>query len=370
MRIPSCGGLDVQLWSLIGGRLAGEPLFQVGEQVGCGGSARFCGVRRGRIGGRGRRRSWRLGLAGAGRRRRLRGAGRRNRRRLVAGGGGGRRGAGVGSDDIDGLVAAERAEWIAKRLVGARTNFAVALQRRRRINARPRRRRAGDFIETCAWIAEQFLLRHCRVWFCRILGRLRRLRRRRAPLLALARGIRRRRLAIRSSRRFGAFGRGFPGARRGRTGAWLVGVLFWHAVDALLRLSRLLDLHRIEVAGDERFGVLVGSADDPQHKEEGHHRGHEIGEGDLPGAAVMLALMRAAAPDDDDFRMLRGHRRRSVGEPGEQLRPGAKRGHDLRGAGLDDDLCAPVVDKGDRDRQIDDPFTQVREQMLWAANCH
>ena len=116
-----------------------------------------------------------------------------------------------------------------------------------------------------------------------------------------------------------------------RTGAWLVGVLFWHAVDALLRLGRLLDLHRIEVTGDERLGVLVGSANDPQHEEEGHHRGHEIGEGDLPGAAVMLALVRAAAPDDDDFRMLRGHKRRSVGEPGEQLRPGAKRGHDLRG---------------------------------------
>ena len=97
--------------------------------------------------------------------------GRRRRKRPA--------GAGVGSDDIDGLVAAERAEWIAKRLVGARTNFAVALQRRRRIDARPWRRRAADLVKTGAGIAEQFLLRHCRIWLCRVLGRLRRLRRRR-----------------------------------------------------------------------------------------------------------------------------------------------------------------------------------------------
>ena len=59
---------------------------------------------------------------------------------------------------------------------------------------------------------------------------------------------------------------------------------------------------------DERLGVLVRGADDPEHEKKRHHRGHEIGESDFPRAAVMLVLMRGVALDDDDFRMRLGHR--------------------------------------------------------------
>src|SRR5690606_32341529 len=60
--------------------------------------------------------------------------------------------------------------------------------------------------------------------------------------------------------------------------------------------------HRIEVAGDRRLGLLVRRVDEPHDEEEAHQRGHEVGEGDLPDAAVMAFLMVvAAAPDDDDL---------------------------------------------------------------------
>ena len=108
-----------------------------------------------------------------------------------------RRSAGVGPHDIHRLVAAERTEGVAKRLVGARPDFAIALERGRLIDARPRRRRAGDLVETGARIAEQFLFRHRGIRARRI-GR--RLRRQRPPLVGLARRTRRGALAGRSSR--------------------------------------------------------------------------------------------------------------------------------------------------------------------------
>ena len=54
-------------------------------------------------------------------------------------------------------------------------------------------------------------------------------------------------------------------------------------------------LDRVEVAGDRRLGLLVGGVDQPHHQEEAHHRGHEVGEGDLPDAAVM-GLVVVAMP--------------------------------------------------------------------------
>ena len=106
--------------------------------------------------------------------------------------------------------------------------------------------------------------------------------------------------------------------------------LLWRAVNALLRFRRLLHLHRIEVSRDQRLGVLVRRADDPQHQKKRHHRGHEVSEGDLPRAAVMLVLMRAMPLDNDDFRMRLGHRLRSGLERGQQLGPRAKLGDNLR----------------------------------------
>lgn len=61
-------------------------------------------------------------------------------------------------------------------------------------------------------------------------------------------------------------------------------------------------LDRIEIARDRCPDLLVGGVDQPHHQEEAHHRRHEIGEGDLPYAAVMGVLVVAVhAPDDDDL---------------------------------------------------------------------
>ena len=186
------GRLNVELRALRRRGLAREPLPEIGKQVGGGCLARFGGVGRRRIGRRRRRRSRSLSFGGDAAL-----AAPLARSAIDCAGSSpdaaaARRSAGIGRHDIHRTVAAERTEWIAKRLVGARPDFAVALERRRGIDARPRRRRAGDLVEAGARIAEQFLLRHRRIGLGRIRRRQRRLRRRRATLLALVRGVRRR----------------------------------------------------------------------------------------------------------------------------------------------------------------------------------
>ena len=47
---------------------------------------------------------------------------------------------------------------------------------------------------------------------------------------------------------------------------------------------------RIEVGGDLRQRLLVRGVDQPHDEEERHHRRHEVGVGDLPHAALVLAL--------------------------------------------------------------------------------
>ena len=55
--------------------------------------------------------------------------------------------------------------------------------------------------------------------------------------------------------------------------------------------SRVLEHAGIaEVAGDARLDRLA-LADEPHHQEERHHRGHEVGVGDLPRAAVMAVAV-------------------------------------------------------------------------------
>src|SRR3546814_19803667 len=51
-----------------------------------------------------------------------------------------------------------------------------------------------------------------------------------------------------------------------------------------------LDQGRREIVGEALALGLVGRAQDPEQQEKGHHRRHEIGIGDLPGAAVMTAM--------------------------------------------------------------------------------
>src|SRR5690606_513981 len=58
---------------------------------------------------------------------------------------------------------------------------------------------------------------------------------------------------------------------------------------------------RVEIARHRSPRFLIGGVDQPHDEEEAHHGGHEIGKGDLPGAAVMafLVIVAAAAHDDD-----------------------------------------------------------------------
>ena len=46
--------------------------------------------------------------------------------------------------------------------------------------------------------------------------------------------------------------------------------------------------------------ACVGLREQPQHHEERHHGGHEVGVGHLPGAAVMGRVALALLLDDDD----------------------------------------------------------------------
>ena len=61
---------------------------------------------------------------------------------------------------------------------------------------------------------------------------------------------------------------------------------------------------KIATAKDNSL-LLVRRAEEPHHQEEGHHRGDEIGVGDLPCAAVM-AVRDDLLPLDDDGRVRTG----------------------------------------------------------------
>ena len=45
----------------------------------------------------------------------------------------------------------------------------------------------------------------------------------------------------------------------------------------------------LEIAADG-FLDLLAAVHQPEHDEQGHHGGHEIGIGDFPGAAVVAAM--------------------------------------------------------------------------------
>ena len=62
-----------------------------------------------------------------------------------------------------------------------------------------------------------------------------------------------------------------------------------------------LDQRRREIIGDRLALLLVGRAEQPQQQEERHHRGHEIGIGDLPRAAMMAAMPLDIDLLDDDL---------------------------------------------------------------------
>jgi hypothetical protein len=54
-----------------------------------------------------------------------------------------------------------------------------------------------------------------------------------------------------------------------------------------------------EKIGEPLLGLVAGAADQPQQEEERHHRGHEVGIGHLPGAAMVAAAGHDDALDDD-----------------------------------------------------------------------
>jgi hypothetical protein len=56
---------------------------------------------------------------------------------------------------------------------------------------------------------------------------------------------------------------------------------------------------RREILGEALQPLLVGIGDQPQQHEERHHRGHEVGVRDLPGAAVVTAGDLLDLLDDD-----------------------------------------------------------------------
>ncbi|MCW0462798.1 hypothetical protein NB717_003866 [Xanthomonas sacchari] len=64
-----------------------------------------------------------------------------------------------------------------------------------------------------------------------------------------------------------------------------------------------------EVFGDRRALFLGGGRHQPQHQEERHHRGHEVGIGHLPRAAVVAAALDLLDPADDDGGFGLGHDR-------------------------------------------------------------
>ena len=61
-----------------------------------------------------------------------------------------------------------------------------------------------------------------------------------------------------------------------------------------------------EIVGDAALLFRGGGVDQPHQQEEGHHRGHEVGIGDFPGAAVMAAMPALLDALDND-RVVAGH---------------------------------------------------------------
>jgi len=72
-------------------------------------------------------------------------------------------------------------------------------------------------------------------------------------------------------------------------------------LQALLGRRRIAQLDRIEVVGNGSLGLFVGGIDQPHDQKERHHRRHEVGVGDLPGAAMGAIVIALVALDDDDF---------------------------------------------------------------------
>ena len=201
---------------------------------------------------------------------------------------------GVESDGIVGRAGADRLEGIAEGVDAERAvePLRIGIAEFRRGAGRGFADAAGDAVERFVGRGEQFGLRRLRLRLGLRLAVLRRV------LGDLGLDLRGRR---------GAFG--VLGVRRragGLVGMFAAALLRGggRAVDALFRLRRVFELHRIEVAGDDGLGVLVAGVDDPQHEEERHHRGHEIGEGDLPGAAVMAVAAHHLLLDDDDVAVM------------------------------------------------------------------
>ena len=55
-----------------------------------------------------------------------------------------------------------------------------------------------------------------------------------------------------------------------------------------------------EIIGDAALLLRRGGVDQPHQQEERHHRGHEVGIGDFPGAAMMAAMPALLDAFDDD----------------------------------------------------------------------
>ena len=72
-------------------------------------------------------------------------------------------------------------------------------------------------------------------------------------------------------------------------------------LDALFRGLGIGQLHRVEIGCERRLGLRIGGVDQPHDEKERHHRRHEVGIGNLPGAAMVAIMPAAMALDDDDF---------------------------------------------------------------------
>ena len=157
------------------------------------------------------------------------------------------------------------------------------------------RGRPGDRIEAAVGIAEENPFGHGRLWVGRI-GRLRHAR----ALLGLVARVGRRRIGGGGLRAVGLGGESL-GRVSLESGALTDGAgpslrIFFGVLEDC---SNFIGLKYRAIT---IFVFLSVRVDDPQHEEERHHRRHEVGEGDLPSAPVMLLFVGAATFDDDDFR--------------------------------------------------------------------
>jgi hypothetical protein len=55
-----------------------------------------------------------------------------------------------------------------------------------------------------------------------------------------------------------------------------------------------------EIVGKTTQRLFVGGRKDPKQQKKRHHRGHEVGVGDFPGAAVVTVMFLLVRPLDDD----------------------------------------------------------------------